>query len=83
MNGHVTTRTGIEIRIGDVPLPVKLDAIGATLAAVREAHGDTIPPRCWAAMHRAQEAIVDAMLAVNDHRPIELPDVKKRLHHGR
>ena len=52
-------QSGIEIRIGDVDLATKLDALGA---AVREAHRDTISTRGWAALHRAQEAIAEAMM---------------------
>lgn len=59
----LVTRANIEIRIGDVPLAAKLDAIGALIAAVREAHRDTISVKGWAAMNRAQENIAEAILA--------------------
>ena len=76
-------RNQIEIRIGDVPLVAKLDALGAAVAAVRDAHGDTMSKKAWAAMHRAQNALAEAMLSLNDTGMVELPAAKPRLHHGR
>lgn len=58
----------IEIRIGDVDLPTKLSAIGAALAAVQMGHRDQIGSRTWAALHRAQNDIGEAILHVNDRR---------------
>jgi hypothetical protein len=55
-------RGEIEIRIGNVDLTTKLDALGAALAAVREAHREQISPKAWAALHRAQENIAEAMM---------------------
>lgn len=59
----VTRHRAIEITIANVGLVPKLDALGAALVAVREAHRDGMPPKCWAALHRAQEAIADAILS--------------------
>jgi hypothetical protein len=58
---QITRRDQIEIRIGDVPLAWKLDAIGAALLAVRDAHRDTMPPAAWAAINRANDAIGEAI----------------------
>lgn len=58
----------IEIRIASVDLVTKLDALGAAIAAVREAHRDDMSPRAWAALNRAQEAIAEAMLERNAGR---------------
>ncbi len=58
----LATRAGIEIRIGDVPLAFKIDALGAALDAVREAHRDEISPESWAALNRARDCIGDALL---------------------
>lgn len=58
----VTRREGIEIRIGGADLATKLDALGAAIAAVREAHKDTMLPECWAALNDAQENIAAAMI---------------------
>ncbi|MBL9187886.1 MAG: hypothetical protein JNK23_10430 [Opitutaceae bacterium] len=63
MSAPLARRDQIEIRIGDVPLGWKLDAIGAALAAVREAHRGTMPNACWAALHRAEKEIAAAILA--------------------
>ena len=52
----------IEIRIGDVTLAAKLDALGAALVAVREAHRDGMPVECWAQINRAHEALGAAIL---------------------
>jgi len=62
MSGELTARKALEIRIADVELPAKLDALGAALAAVREAHRDQITPKAWAALNRAQENIAEAMM---------------------
>lgn len=56
----------LEIRIGNVSLPAKLDALGAALAAIREAHRGDMPPKAWAALYRAQDAISEAMLCSSD-----------------
>ena len=53
----------IDVRINGASLVAKLDAIGALIMAVREAHRDTISMPAWAAMNRAQDAIAEAMLA--------------------
>lgn len=58
----------IEIRISTIDPVKKLDAIGAVLAAVREAHRDEISPRAWAELNRAQEAIAAAMLTLKEGR---------------
>ena len=56
----------LDLRITGVSLVAKLDAIGAALAAVREAHRDQMPQSCWQQLHLAQEAIVRAMLQANE-----------------
>lgn len=62
MHAPATTPAAIEIRIANVDLATKLDALGAVLAAIREAHRDGTSPRSWSALHRAQEAIAEAMI---------------------
>lgn len=57
-----TQHRAIEIKIGNVGLVPKLDAIAAAIAAVREAHRNGMPVACWAALHRAQEALAEAIL---------------------
>lgn len=52
----------IEIRIANVSLAEKLDALGAALAAVREAHREGMPAECWAAINRAQKNIAQATI---------------------
>lgn len=59
----LTKRREIEIRIGNVDLATKLDAFGAALAAVREAHRGEMSVRAWAALNRAQESIAEAMMS--------------------
>ena len=60
----------IEIRIGDAPLTAKLDVIAASIAAVREAHRDTMSIKSWHALHRAQQMIAEAQIhATEPHRP--------------
>ena len=66
-NTRAPIQAGIEIRIRDVDLAAKLDALGAAIAAVREAHRDTISTCGWAALHRAQEAIAEAMMDAPRH----------------
>lgn len=58
----------IEIKIGTTDLASKLDALGAAVGAVREAHRDTMSAQCWAELHRAQEALAAAMLSINAGR---------------
>ena len=60
----------IEIRIGNVGLVPKLDALGAAIAAVREAHRDEMSPASWAALNRAQDQLAEAILHVNHGRLI-------------
>jgi hypothetical protein len=75
MTAAPTTRpSAIEIRIGDVDLATMLDALGAAVAAVREAHRDTMSTRGWAALHRAQENIAEAMM--DSSKPLPLPAAK-------
>lgn len=64
--------TSLEIRIAEVSLVAKLDAIGAALAAVREAHRAEISPEAWSAVNRAQRAIAEAMTAAirREHLPL-------------
>lgn len=71
--GALTKTATIEIRIADVDLATKLDALGATIAAVREAHRDVMSPKSWAALHRAQEAIAEAMIYANSGRLLGAP----------
>lgn len=61
----------IEIRICTTDLAAKLDALGAAVVAVREAHRDTMSVRCWAAMNRAQDCLAEALLTRNEGRMIE------------
>ena len=58
----------LEIRIGNVDLPTKLSAVGAALQAVREAHRDEMGARTWSALQRAEAAIGEGILHVNDRR---------------
>lgn len=55
-------RKKTEVRIADVPLSHKLDVLGASIAAVREAHRDVMSARCWAALNVAQEKIAEAQM---------------------
>ncbi len=59
-------RDAVEIKIGNVPLAWKLDAIAAALAAVLEAHRDTISQRSWAAVNRARDNLYEAMIGASD-----------------
>ena len=52
----------IEIKIGNVDLATKLNAIGAALEAVRLAHRDEMPVECWAALNQAEERIAEATM---------------------
>lgn len=70
MAGEITRKSAIEIRIANVDLATKLDALGAAIAAVREAHRYEMSARSWAALHRAQESIADAIISRNDQRLI-------------
>jgi hypothetical protein len=63
----------IEIRIGNVDLVTKLDALAAAIAAIREAHRYEMSPAAWAALNDAQAALVRAILTKNERRPVELP----------
>ncbi len=54
---------GLEIRIGHAPLPTKLDAIAAALAAVREAHRDTMPSKTWCQLYEAQQLLAIATVS--------------------
>jgi hypothetical protein len=47
----------VEIKIGNVPLTWKLDAIAAALDAVKQAHRDEMTPATWAAVNRAQDEL--------------------------
>lgn len=58
----------IEIRIGNVGLVPKLDAIGALLVAVKEAHRDEMSLESWRALQAAQDKIAEAILTVNKGR---------------
>jgi hypothetical protein len=71
MNETLTQHKAIEIKIANVGLVPKLDALGAAISAVREAHRYDIPPKCWAALHRAQEALADAILSAGSNVAIE------------
>lgn len=68
MSDTIQRSAAIEIRIGNVGLDVKLDAIAAALQTVKEAHRDEISPRSWAAIGRAQDAIAEATLSRNEGR---------------
>lgn len=62
----VQMKPAIVISIPDVPLEMKLDAIAAALVAVRDAHRDTMPPDCWAAINSAADCLAEATLRVRD-----------------
>ena len=62
MSAALQIPAAVEIRLGAAPLPAKLSVIGAALAAIRAAHGDTMRPECWASVHDAERAIAKAML---------------------
>ncbi len=68
MSATLSRKDAIQIRIGDVPLEAKLDALCAALQAVRLAHRDTMSVRSWAALNRAEEAIGEATVHVNADR---------------
>ena len=55
-------RDAIEIRIGDVSLAAKLDALAAALLAVRDAHRETMGAKCWPAINRALDNLAEATL---------------------
>jgi hypothetical protein len=59
---QLTRRDQIEIRIGNVPLGWKLNALSAALVSIREAHRDTMAPACWAAINRALNNLGEAEL---------------------
>lgn len=61
----LTAKGSVTIRVAEVPLVAKLDALGAAISFVRTAHGDQMPRECWEAMHQAQDAIARAMMAAN------------------
>ena len=58
-------RASVEVLIANVDLVAKLDALGAALVAVREAHRDEMSAECWATINQAQERICAAMLLGN------------------
>ena len=60
----------IEIKIGSVDLVSKLDALGAAIAAVREAHRFEMSAQSWSDLNRAQDAIAAAILNRNSKRLI-------------
>ncbi len=68
MSDHIDSSKQIEIRIGNVPFEMKIDALGAAIAAVREAHRGLISDRSWAALHRCQENIGEAILYRDEHK---------------
>ena len=68
MEGPVPQPKAIEIRVANVDLTTKLDALGAALAAIREAHRDEMSVRCWAEMNKAQEALAAAIICANEKR---------------
>ena len=60
----------IEIRIGNVDFVSKISAIGAAIAAVREAHREELSANSWAHLEDAQRSIAGAILDRNDRRLI-------------
>jgi hypothetical protein len=52
----------IEIKIANVGLVPKLDAIGAALCAIKEAHRDELSARAWFSIGEAESKIADAIL---------------------
>lgn len=52
----------VEVRIGNVGLAPKLDALAAALDAVKAAHRDTMPTACWRAIGEAQDALARATM---------------------
>ncbi len=62
MSGHLSRPAPIEIKIPNLGLVPKLDAIGAALAAVKEAHRDDMGVDTWCAIGQAQECIAKAIL---------------------
>ncbi|ACB76675.1 hypothetical protein [Opitutus terrae] len=77
MDAPLARPSAIEIRIANVDLPTKLDALGAALAAIREAHRDDMSVQSWAALHRAQEAIAEAIIYANVRKPVHtLPAIE-------
>jgi hypothetical protein len=61
MSGELTQHRAIDIRIANVTLTAKLDALGAALVAVREAHQGEMSVACWSAINRAHEQIAEAI----------------------
>lgn len=80
MSESIQRRAPIEIRIPDAPLRWKLNAISATLVAVRDAHRDTMSVRAWAAINRALDQLGEAELTCNEGRALpEASDAPKHL----
>ena len=59
-------RREVAFQIPDAPLSHKLSCLGAALEAVKEAHRDTMPVKCWAAISRTEEALAEATLNAGD-----------------
>jgi hypothetical protein len=70
----------LEIKVGNVGLVPKLDAIGAFIAAVKEAHRDEMSAECWAALGRAQDQVAHATLTRNKGITGRLDLPARRLH---
>lgn len=64
----IVSQGAIEIRIANVGLVPKLDALGAALSAVKEAHRDDMSLESWRAIQAAQDKIAEAILAANKGR---------------
>ncbi len=69
----LATRTGIEVRFGNVSLAAKLDTLAAALQAVRLAHRDDMSAASWAALNRAEAEIAEATLSLNRGRLLRAP----------
>ncbi len=69
----LATCAAIEIRIGNVSLAAKLDALAAALQAVRLAHRDDMSALSWAALNRAEAEIAEATLSLNRGRLLRAP----------
>lgn len=65
----------IEIRIGNVPFDVKINALCAALQAVRLAHQSEISAKSWAALNQVEHLLGDAVFHRNDDRPKWRPEI--------
>ncbi len=71
MPNELSRPAPIEIKIANVGLVPKLDALSAALEAVVEAHRDEMGPEAWGSLHQARDCIAHAILVKNRGRRIQ------------